>query len=355
MIRSSKFFCKRGLIAASYVMGSTVGIGFAVAQTVDLTAADHVPAKCDVAFGVADLAHYRAPKAKRPYKIEFSLMSFANPWVQATVYGAQKAAQDAGVTLTIDAAKGFTDTAGQITQLENALTHPRDAVMINGDADGMVETIDEVVDRGIPVIDIGNLTNSKKSLKLIQDDYAGGVIAADTLAKLLPSGGQGVVLGGPANATWARRRVAGFLDTIKKYPNLKLDSVAYSDLDPQDGLTKFTNAAQAHPKLDFIYPVFSFLLPPQSIPADYRKAVYLSSGLSNVTIDTLNDGTAAAILPDFPVSVGYVGLSLLVEKLNGSAVNQYNCIPVVPVLKTDLPNPFWVQSNIIPGDWSPPK
>jgi ribose transport system substrate-binding protein len=320
------------------------------AQGLNLTAAEKTPAKCDVTYKVSDLAGVKAPKAKKPYHIEFSVPMFI-PYLQAVIYGAQLAAKDSGVTLTTDAGKGFMDPAAQITQLENALTHKPDAVLINpSDPDGMTPTIDEVIDNGTPVFDVGTLSKSTKSAKVVQDDYGQGLIAAEAVAKLLPHGGQGILMGGPPNASWARRRVAGFLDGIQKFPNLKLVAVVSSDNDAADGITKFSNAAEANPKFDFIYVTGSFVLQPQSIPAEYHKAVYVAGSLTPVTLEALKDGSAASILPDFPISVGYIGLSLMVKKLNGETVPQYNCAPIGAMFKADATNPTWLESSIMPAD-----
>jgi putative xylitol transport system substrate-binding protein len=327
----------------------------AQAQGLSLTQAEKTPAKCDVTFKVSDLAGYKAPKAKKPYKIEFSVPMFI-PYIQSLIYGAQLAAKDAGVTLSVDAGQGFMNAAAQITQVENALSKKPDALLINpSDTEGMAPTIDDAVDSGLVVFDVGTLSTSEKSSKLVQDDYSQGMIGAQALAKLLPNGGQGILMGGPANASWARRRVAGFLDGIKKYPNLKLNAVVSSDNDASDGVTKFSDAAQANPKIDFIYTTSSFVLQPQSVPAEYKKALYVAGGLSPVTLEALKDGSAAAILPDFPISVGYIGVALAVHKLNGDAVPMHNCAPVDAMFKADVNNPVWIQSSIVPADWVAPK
>ena len=332
-----------------------VWMNTAHAQGLTLTEAEKTPAKCDTSFKVSDLGGFKAPKAKKPYKIEMSVPMFI-PYIQALIYGAQLAAKDAGVTLAVGAGKGFTDPASQITQLENALTHKPDAVLINpSDPEGMAPTIDEAIASGIPVFDVGTLSASQKSPKVVQDDYTQGQIGAEAVAKLLPQGGQGILMAGPPNASWARRRVAGFLDGIKKHPNIKVSAVVSSDNDASDGITKFSNAAQANPKFDFIYVTGSFVLQPQSIPAEYHKAVYVAGGLTPVTLEALKDGSAAAILPDFPISVGYIGLSLAVHKLNGDAVTQYNCAPVDAMFKSDANNPIWQASSIMPADAAVPK
>jgi ribose transport system substrate-binding protein len=120
-------------------------------------------------------------------------------------------------------------------------------------------------------------------------------------------------------------------------------------------VTKFSNAAEKNPKIDWIYVTGSFVLQPQSIPAEYKKALYVAGSLTNVTLDALKDGSAAAILPDFPISVGYLGLSLAVKKLNGETVPQYNCAPTDAMYKAQTSDPVWVDSSLPPADWVPPK
>jgi ribose transport system substrate-binding protein len=334
---------------------AAAALGQARADTLNLTDAEKTPAKCDVNYKVGDLGGFKAPKAKKPYKIEFSVPMYI-PYIQGLIYGAQLAAKDAGVTLTVDAGQGFMNSAAQITQLENAMTRKPDAVLINpSDPDGMAPTIDDALANRTVVFDVGTLSASEKSNKLVQDDVYQGQIGADAIAKLMPQGGQGIVMAGPPNASWARRRVAGFLDQIKKHPNIKILEVVSSDNDASDGVTKFSNAAEKNPKIDWIYVTGSFVLQPQSIPAEYKKAIYVAGSLTNVTLEALKDGSAAAILPDFPVSVGYLGLSLAVKKLNGETVPQYNCAPTDAMYKAEANSPVWVDSSLPPADWAPPK
>ena len=116
-----------------------------------------------------------------------------------------------------------------------------------------------------------------------------------------------------------------------------------------------SNAAQANPQVDCIYAVGSFLLAPQSIPDEYAGATYLGGTLTSVTLEALNDGGADGILPDFPISVGYVGLSLAVAALNGEEIVQTNCIPNEIMSAADLSESVWVDSSILPADWQVPE
>ena len=89
-------------LAATVSMAAVLALGprAASAQGLNLTDAEKTAAKCDANYKVADLAGFKAPKAKKPYHLEFSVPMFI-PYIQALIYGAQLAAKDAGVTLTV--------------------------------------------------------------------------------------------------------------------------------------------------------------------------------------------------------------------------------------------------------------
>ena len=44
-----------------------------------------------------------------------------------------------------------------------------------------------------------------------------------------------------------------------------------------------------------------------------------------------------------------------VHKLNGDPVKMHNCAPVDAMYKTDVSNPVWLKSSIVPADWEAPK
>ena len=333
-----------------------LGSHAAQAQGLVFTEAERTPLPCDREFSTDDLAALSVPTPARDYTIAISVPSFANPYIQALIFGAERAAEEAGVTLQIGAGRGFMDPASQISQLENALARRPDAVLINpADPAAMALAIDDAIDAGVTVVEVGTLSLSDLATKVVQDDYTQGFAAGEALVGALSDGGQGLVMGGPANASWSRGRVAGFLDAVEGSPQIVVNAVVNTDIDPQEGLTRFVNTAQAHPQVDWIYAVGSFLLSPQSIPAEFADAFYIGGGVTNVTIEALENGSAGFIMPDFPISVGYAGVALAVSMLNGDEEPQRNCIPSTVMTAEDLADPFWIDSNVLPADWVAPQ
>jgi ribose transport system substrate-binding protein len=316
------------------------------------TAALHSPQHCDLSLTLAEMVKIRPPKAAKRYKISYAMISLAGYFYQATAYGAVKAAEEAGVDLNLNASQGFATQAQQVSNVNNELSRGIDGLLINPvDVNGAVGAVEDAVAKGVPVVSIGTLVNTSKADRLVQDDYTQGIAAAEFVAGKVPSGGEGIVMGGPANATWALRRVAGFEDALKKSPNVKISAVTHENVDPAEGLARFTNATQAHPKVDWIYSTYNLNLPPNSVPTKYAKALYVAGGVDPLMVDALKAGTAAAALPDYAITEGYVGLSNLVRKLNGEKLPSITCLPNGVVTKDELSSPDMMSQNLFPAGW----
>lgn len=336
-----------------------VTAGIAMAQQTNNTMSEesaHTPQHCDLDMSLEDMIEFKAPKAKEPYNITYAMVSQAGYFYQATAFGALQAAEEAGVNLTLNSGQGFATAAQQITNVRNALSRDIDGLVLNPtDVNASVAAVEAAVEKGVPVVTMGTLVNTDLATRIVQDDYLQGVVAADRLASLLPDGGTGIVMGGPAIASWAFRRVAGFKDGLKKYPNLTIAEITNQNVDPAEGLVKFNNAARKHKNLDFIYSVYYLMLPPSTVPARYSDAVYIAGGYDPLTVDALEEGTASAILPDFATAAGYLGVAYMVAKLNGDELPSITCMPNVVVTSAEENIPGQEQQSLYPAGWKIPQ
>jgi ribose transport system substrate-binding protein len=339
-----------GVVAATVVTSCANSAGQGVnaknSSTVEVSALD-----CDRDLSPEEVLNFPVPKAKQRYKLTLLVISLAGYYYNGEVSGAQLAAEKAGVDLSVVAAQGFSTAPEQITQAENALTRGTDAIVLNPvDVNASAPIIDMAKRQHVPTIVVGTLVNTDDAAQVVQDDYRQGQAAADALAARLPDGGQGIVMAGPANATWSVGRTRGFLDRVdEKYPNIRVTAVANSNVDPGEGLAKFTNAASTNPTVDWIYPVYNGLLPPDSIPAHYRDAVLVSGGLDPSTRGAVAAGTAV-VIPDWPVHTGYIGVAQAVATLNGETPPMLTCLPSPVIGQAELDTPVG-QAQFFP--WSP--
>ena len=79
------------LVAATALMVSAIPARGDEADAVS-SSAEHSPMACDRQVPAQDLTG--SPKAKKPYKIEISVSTIANPYIDGLLYGASLAAAD---------------------------------------------------------------------------------------------------------------------------------------------------------------------------------------------------------------------------------------------------------------------
>jgi ribose transport system substrate-binding protein len=339
-------------VTSGFLIGGLSAAARAEENSATSAAALHSPQHCDLSLTLEQMIKIRPPKAAKRYKISYAMISLAGYFYQGTAYGAVKAAEEAGVDLNLNASQGFATQAQQVSNVKNEISRGIDGLLINPvDVNGAVGVVEDTVAQGVPVVSIGTLVNTAKADRIVQDDYTQGIAAAEFVASKLPNGGEGIVMGGPANATWALRRVAGFEDGLKKFTNVKISAVTHENVDPAEGLARFTNSTQAHPKVDWIYATYNLNLPPNSVPTKYANALYVAGGVDPLMVDALKAGTAAAALPDYAVTEGYVGLTNLVRKLNGEKLPSITCLPNGIVTKDGLSSQDMMSQNQFPAGW----
>ena len=189
---------------------------------------------------IDDALAFKVPKANDNYKIAYMLISLQGYYFVAAAYGADQAGKDAGVEIQRVAAEGYASPDVQQQQLGDLLQKNIDAVVVlPADVNGSVALVDQAQAAGVVLTVAGSLLNSNKVAQAVQSDYALGQQSADLVAEQLDgSGGVGLIMGGPKQATWAVHRVAGFNAQIEeKYPEMEVGVTTHQNfVDPTEGL-----------------------------------------------------------------------------------------------------------------------
>jgi ABC-type sugar transport system substrate-binding protein len=286
---------------------------------------------CDVSPTAEELVDYQLSEPNEAYDITLLQVSLAGYYYQAIDFGAHSAGEEAGVEVTTLAAEGYASPDLQLSQVEDAIAGGTDAiVMAPSDIQGSVPAVELAVDADIPVVNISTEVAQGDVYMVMQDDYVLGQMMADRLAEVVgDEGGQGVIIAGPANATWSRKRTIGFSDQVAaEYPNIEIVAAPTQLVDPAEGLASFEDAVQAFPEIDWIASVHYFILQPSAIPAEYQGAIpYVSFGYEPDSIAALEGGTLDSVFAIEPVSMGRVGIGTAISLLNGDEQPQVNCLP----------------------------
>ena len=325
------------LLSAAIIAAST-----ACSSSPDNVAAAGGTLDCHRELTVQEMLDYAVPKARERYKVALMEVSLSGYYYQALAYGAQEAAKEAGVELEILGGNGYADASQQLTDAENAIKRGADGIVLAPvDHQGSAVVVERAKQHDIPVVNVSTEVASDGIQKILQDDYIQGQTSAKALVAAAPGGGRGIVMGGPANATWSRDRVNGFTDELAKHDKFSILAETNQDVDPAAGLADFENAAQGASNIDWIYSVHIFTLPPDSLPARFGGTTYVTAGYDPMVISALTNGQIKASVSNDPVAMGRIGVGQLVAELNGDAstLEGITCLPNTILGKDDIGTP----------------
>src|SRR5215468_11779219 len=118
------------------------------------------------------------------------------------------------------------DRDQQIQVVENFMTrHVSSIVLAPLDSQALVRPVQNAIQAGVPVVVMDSDLKSDEYVSFVAtDNYKGGVLAGDQMAKLLGEKGNVILLRYAVGSASTEAREAGFLDALKKHPGLKVIS-----------------------------------------------------------------------------------------------------------------------------------
>ena len=242
--------------------------------------------------------------------------------------GADSAAKELGVDIIWKGPALETDIAGQIAIIEDYLNKHVDAIVFAAcDAKALIPVVEESRRRGIPVITIDSGLDSDIPLSFIaSDNILAAEKAADILAELI--GGKGEVacipfIPGAETSIW---RENGFREGLKKYPEVELAAVQYSQADVATGMAVTENILTSHPDLKGIFAAneAGAIGAAQAVMARkvQGKVKLVAFDASPNEIEALRSGVIQALIVQNPFAMGYLGVESAVDALHGKPVEK---------------------------------
>ena len=223
------------------------------------------------------------------------------------------------------------DRDQQIQVVENFTARKVSGIVLAPlDSQALVAPVVSAIQSGVPTVVIDSDLKSDKQLSFVStDNFKGGQMAGEFLAKQLGGKGNVILLRYQVGSASTEAREAGFLDALKKVPGLKLVSS-----DQHAGATRET-AYQASQNLlnRFGKDVDGVFCPNETATIAMTKAlrdigraagkvkvVGFDSGTQSV-LDLKNGDVQGLIVQD-PLKMGYLGVMTLVQHLQGKPVEK---------------------------------
>lgn len=221
------------------------------------------------------------------------------------------------------------DRDQQIQVVENFIARRVDGIVLAPlDNRALVAPVETAVRTRIPVVIIDSALKSSAPVSYIAtDNFKGGQLGAAHLAKLLNGKGNVILLRYQVGSASTEEREAGFLDEIKKYPEITLiSSDQYSGPTRDSAYQAAQNLLNRHGKdVQGIFapcePVTIGVLMALKDAGKAGGAVQLvgfDSGAQSV--DGLKRGDVQGLVVQNPLKMGYLGVMTIVSAINKEKV-----------------------------------
>lgn len=199
-------------------------------------------------------------------------------------YGCVSQAEDLGMpTPVVLAAGGYGQLDTQISQVEDMIAAGKDIIIIMPlSVDGMAPVLDEAIEAGVTVMQMGNLSNAKLVKgSIITDQVTIGKMMGEACIETLNGEGKVVMFNGPAGASWSELETTGFLEAMENAPGIEILAQKYTEYDAGVAMNTMNDLLQTFPDMDYVYTAYDLY-------ADGVLSALEQAGRTDIKVSTVN-------------------------------------------------------------------
>jgi ribose transport system substrate-binding protein len=182
----------------------------------------------------------------------------SDPFFLAMQIGAEAKAKELGIKLLWQGAPDEYSPQSQIPFVDSMLTQKVDGlVLVPTDPDALQPSVTKAQALKIPVVTVDTTVTDKSYLTaaITGDNVDGGQQAAKTLAEQIGDSGQVFLMSGSPTATTNQLREKGFIEELKKHPNIQLVGKEYANSQPAKATSAVNTILLKYPNLKGIFAV----------------------------------------------------------------------------------------------------
>ena len=248
-------------------------------------------------------------------------------------FGAVKAAKEiGGVEIIWRGPVVESDTGSQIEVVKDMITMGVDGIVLApNQKGGLVDAVEETIGEGIPVVifDSGLDDGPQIVSYVATDNFKGGQMAGDAMAKAIGEKGNVILLRYITGSESTEQRENGFLDAIANYPDITVvSSDQYGGDNATSAKEKVDQLLQLHG--ESLAGIFAVCEPNANGTLEAIKNAGLAGKIkfigfdpSDALIDALADGNCHGIVLQDPVQMGYQSVHTLVDAINGKSAEAF--------------------------------
>lgn len=292
-----------------------------------------LPLACLVSNGCSSGEKIAEPYTGKPLKIAVIPKGTSHEFWKSVHFGAQKAAKELGnVEIVWRGPVVESDTGSQIEVVKNMITLGVDGIVLApNQKGGLVDAVEESIDEGIPVVIFDSGLDEGPAIAgyVATDNFKGGQLAAEEMAKAINNKGNVILLRYLAGSESTEQRENGFLKGLEKYSKIQVVS---SDQRGGDNATTSKEKVDQLLQLfgDDLAGIFAVCEPNANGTLEALrnagldgKVKFIAFDPSDALVEALKDGSCSGIVLQDPVEMGYRGVLTIVEHIKGNKAEPF--------------------------------
>ncbi|MCC6312780.1 MAG: TMAO reductase system periplasmic protein TorT [Thermomicrobiales bacterium] len=298
----------------------------------------------------------------QPWNICVAFPHLKDPYWLGANFGIAEEIRRDGVKMQLFEAGGYTELDKQLSQMDDCVAQGAQAIILGAiSAEGSNAKVEEIVAKGIPVIDFVNGVSSPDvSAHARVSFYDMGRTAGQYMVDNLVSGDEPVSVAffpGPQGAGWTDTAYQGFLDATEGTPITVVDT-KWGDTGRDIQLRLIEDELQANPDIDFIVGnAQASVSAVQAVrEAGLEDQIKILAFHQNPPVyDGIAAGDILAASNDHTVIQGRIAVDQAVRLLEGQTLEPSNDVgPVITVMTPEnLKTEFVWESTFAPKDYKP--
>jgi len=246
--------------------------------------------------------------------------------------GAEQAGKDLGVDIIWRGPLKEDDRAAQIQVVQQFVSnHVAGIVLAPLDNRGLLDPVQLAGSQNIPVVIIDSALEGQVGKDFVSfvatDNYKGGAIAGAELARVLDNKGKIVLLRYGEGSASTLDREKGFLDEIAKHKEMQMlvsdrYAGATTDAAEKTALNMIDTIRQADGIFASNESATAGMLAALRTAGLAGKAKFVGFDATAALIDALKNKDINALVAQDPYHMGYEGVRVMVDHLNGKPVEQ---------------------------------
>ena len=193
---------------------------------------------------------------KKLNAVAVTVGDLGNPFFVQIAHGSQEAAKKINPSVKFTAESSNYDVNNQTNQMDNFIASGANLILLNAaDSKGIAPAVVRAKAAGVSVVAVDVGAEGGVDATVTSNNKQAGQLDGKFVADRIKGKGQVVIVNGPP-VTAVTDRVAGFLEEIKKYPDIKILSQDQNAGGSRDGgLRVMTDLLTAFPKIDAVFAI----------------------------------------------------------------------------------------------------